>query len=82
MQYLMLIYVEESRWGTMSEAERAKGSAEYMAYTSAIQDSKHWLGGYYLIEAKDLDEACAVAARCPGARHGTIEVRPISPLTV
>jgi hypothetical protein len=40
-------------------------------------DTKEQLGGYYLIEAKDLDEAVAIAARIPGARSGTIEVRPI-----
>ena len=35
------------------------------------------LGGYYLIEARDLDEANAIAARIPSARLGTIEVRPV-----
>jgi len=35
------------------------------------------LGGYYLIEAKDLDEATKIAARIPSARLGTIEVRPV-----
>jgi len=35
------------------------------------------LGGYFLIEAKNLDEALAVAVRIPSAREGTIEVRPI-----
>ena len=35
------------------------------------------LGGYYLIEAKDLHEATSIAARIPSARIGTIEVRPI-----
>jgi hypothetical protein len=35
------------------------------------------LGGYYLVEAKDIDEAVALAARIPGARLGTIEVRPV-----
>ncbi|MBX9819200.1 YciI family protein [Afipia birgiae] len=35
------------------------------------------LGGYYLIEAKDLDTALAIAARMPGAKYGSIEVRPI-----
>lgn len=40
-------------------------------------DSKEQLGGYYLIEAADLDEATAIAARVPGARDGSIEVRPI-----
>ncbi len=35
------------------------------------------LGGYYLIEAKDLDEATAIAARIPSARLGTVEIRPV-----
>ena len=35
------------------------------------------LGGYYLIEAKDLDAALAIAARIPGAKTGSIEVRPV-----
>ena len=35
------------------------------------------LGGYFLIEAKNLDEALAIAARIPGARKGTVEVRPV-----
>ena len=40
-------------------------------------ETKEQLGGFYLIEASDLDEATAIAARIPTARHGTIEVRPI-----
>jgi hypothetical protein len=39
-------------------------------------DTKEQLGGYFLIEAADLDAAIAWAARCPGASHGTVEVRP------
>jgi hypothetical protein len=35
------------------------------------------LGGYYLIEAKNLDEATSIAARIPSARFGTVEVRPV-----
>jgi len=35
------------------------------------------LGGYYLIDAKDLDEATKIAARIPSARYGTVEVRPV-----
>lgn len=35
------------------------------------------LGGYFLVEAKDLDEAIAIAGQIPGARWGTVEVRPI-----
>jgi hypothetical protein len=40
-------------------------------------DSKEQLGGYYLIDVPDLDAAIAWASRCPGASHGTIEVRPL-----
>jgi hypothetical protein len=40
-------------------------------------ETREQLGGYYLIEAKDLDEATALAARIPSARFGTIEVRPV-----
>jgi hypothetical protein len=40
-------------------------------------ETREQLGGYYLIEAKDLDEATAIAARIPSARFGTIEVRPV-----
>jgi hypothetical protein len=40
-------------------------------------ETREQLGGYYLVEAKDLDDACKIAARIPSARFGTIEVRPI-----
>ena len=40
-------------------------------------ETKEQLGGYYLIEAKDLNEAIQVAARIPSAKSGSIEVRPI-----
>jgi hypothetical protein len=40
-------------------------------------DSKEQLGGYYLIEAPDLDGAISWANRCPAAGHGVVEVRPV-----
>jgi hypothetical protein len=40
-------------------------------------ETKEQLGGYYLINAKDLDEAMTIAAKIPGARFGSIEVRPV-----
>jgi hypothetical protein len=40
-------------------------------------ETKEQLGGYYLVEAKDLDEAIHLAGKIPGARFGTVEVRPI-----
>jgi hypothetical protein len=42
-------------------------------------ETKEQLGGYYLVEAKDRDEALALAARIPSVRWGAIEVRPIIP---
>jgi hypothetical protein len=40
-------------------------------------ETKEQLGGYYLVEARDLDEAIELAARIPSARFGSIEVRPV-----
>jgi hypothetical protein len=60
-----------------------------MATTVRVRDSKRLvtdgpfaetreqLGGYFLIEAKNLDEAIAIAARIPMARKGTVEIRPV-----
>jgi hypothetical protein len=44
-------------------------------------ETREQLGGYYLIEAKNLDEATAIAARIPGAQFGSIEVRPVWQMT-
>jgi len=41
-------------------------------------ETKEQLGGYYVIEAKDLNEAIRIAAKIPGAWHGCVEVRPIA----
>ena len=44
-------------------------------------ETKEQLGGFFVIEAKDMDEACALAARFPAARIGVVEVRPVQELT-
>jgi len=41
-------------------------------------ETKEQLGGFYMIEAKDLNDAIQVASRIPGAKHGSIEVRPVA----
>ena len=41
-------------------------------------ETKEQLGGYFLIEARDFNEAVRVAARIPGARLGCVEVRPVA----
>lgn len=40
-------------------------------------ETREQLGGFYVVEVKDLDEACALAARIPSATFGSIEVRPV-----
>lgn len=40
-------------------------------------ETREQLGGFYLVEAVDLDDALAIAARIPGAREGSVEVRPV-----
>jgi hypothetical protein len=112
MQYMCLIYDDETVWQTMPEDQRNGIMGEYMGFTASIRTSgnmvagdalqptstattvrvrdgetlttdgpfaetKEQLGGYYLVEAKDADEALAIAARIPSARYGSIEVRPV-----
>ncbi|MCP3464371.1 MULTISPECIES: YciI family protein [unclassified Bradyrhizobium] len=48
-----------------------------MTTDGPFAETREQLGGYYLVEAKDLDAAIALAARIPGARDGSIEVRPV-----
>ena len=112
MKYLCLIYDEEAKMATMSEADANAFMGEYFAFTEGIKKSGHYvggealkpvntattvrmrngkmsttdgpfaetkeqLGGYYLIEARDLNDALQVASRIPSARTGSVEVRPI-----
>jgi hypothetical protein len=44
-------------------------------------ETREQLGGYFMIDAQDLDEAIGIAGRIPGARQGTIEIRPVVELT-
>jgi hypothetical protein len=48
-----------------------------MTTDGPFAETKEALGGFYLVEAKDLDEALALGGACPGAKWGSIEVRPI-----
>jgi hypothetical protein len=112
MQYMLMIYSDQSRLASMSQEEGQKMMSAFLAYTEALKaagayvggdrlqptasgatvrvrdgqtqvldgpyaDTKEQLGGYYLIEAGDLDEAVKWAARCPGAQVGAMEVRPV-----
>jgi hypothetical protein len=52
-------------------------NGQMSATDGPFAETKEQLGGYYLIEAKDLNEAIQVAARIPSAKLGSIEVRPV-----
>jgi hypothetical protein len=73
--------------GNLKAADRLKPTAtastvrvrngKVLITDGPFAETREQLGGYYLVEAKNLDEALAMAARIPGARYGSIEVRPI-----
>ena len=44
-------------------------------------ETREQLGGYFVVDAKDLDEAISIASRIPGAKKGTVEVRPVLELS-
>ena len=50
---------------------------ETLATDGPYADTKEQLGGYFILECADLDDALKWAAKIPGARHGAIEVRPV-----
>ena len=58
---------------------RVRGG-ERLITDGPFAETREQLGGYYLINAQDLDEALAYAGRIPGARIGTVEVRPVMKL--
>ncbi|HEY2002490.1 MAG TPA: YciI family protein [Acidobacteriaceae bacterium] len=72
------VYVGSNRLQPVSTATTVRvTNGKQQVLDGPYADSKEQLGGYYLIEAPDLDGAIAWAARCPGSGHGTIEVRPV-----
>ena len=50
---------------------------EVLLADGPFAETKEQIAGFYIIECEDLDEAVEIAARNPGARYGTIEVRPV-----
>jgi hypothetical protein len=50
---------------------------EVLTSDGPFAETKEQMGGYYVVDCKDLDEAIEVASKLPGAQHGSIEVRPI-----
>ncbi len=52
-------------------------NGEILTTDGPFAETKEHLGGYYVVECQDIDEAIEVAALIPGASHGSVEVRPI-----
>ena len=55
-------------------------SGDRVVTDGPFAETKEQLGGYYLLDVDNLDDAIEAAGRCPGAAYGTIEVRPIADL--
>src|SRR5688572_20836285 len=56
---------------------RVREGGKRLVTDGPFAETREQLGGYFLIDATDLDDAIAVAARIPGARKGTVEIRPV-----
>lgn len=54
---------------------------EVLVTDGPFAETAEQLGGYFLVDADNLDEAIAIAGRIPGARRGTVEIRPLEELT-
>lgn len=52
-------------------------SGKRLVTDGPFAETREALGGYYVIDARDLDEAMSIAERVPGAKYGTIEIRPV-----
>jgi len=61
---------------TTATTVRVKGG-KTLRTDGPFAETREQLGGFYAIEAKDLDEAVMIAAKVPGAKYGCIEVRPV-----
>jgi len=87
MQRYLAFGEEMGRRGVLQGGERLRPTTdattvrvrdgEVVTSDGPFAETKEQIGGFYLVDCKDLDEAIEVAAKIPGAQVGTIEVRPI-----
>ena len=70
-------YTKGIRKATATTVRQRNGKT--LTTDGPFAETKEQLGGYYLVEAKDLDEAIKLAGGIPAVRNGSIEVRPIMP---
>ena len=69
-----------ARLGGTAEARTLRGPGNGMVIDGPFAETKEQLAGFYLIDAKDLNEAIQVAGNIPAARVGSVEVRPVRQL--
>ena len=75
------VLVSGERMRPTGDATTVRGSnGKTQVLNGPYADTKEQLGGFYMIEAPDLDAALSWASRCPGAQFGAIEVRPLWPM--
>ena len=72
-----LIECEGVTFGTTGVRVHKAADGKITVTDGPFAETKEQLGGYYLVEAADLDEAITIAAKIPAAKHGSVEVRPI-----
>ena len=76
-------YVSGSQLQPVSSATTVKvRQGKQLLTDGPFAETREQLGGYFLIQAKDLDEAVEIAGRIPAVRFGTVEVRPLVEMTV
>ncbi len=74
-------YVGGNRLDFTSKAKTVRvRKGKRSVFDGPFAETKEQLGGYFLVEAKDMDDAIGLAERIPGAQYGSIEVRPIFPV--
>jgi len=72
------VYIDSSRLQpTASAASIRIADGKTTVLNGPYAETKEQLGGYYMIDVPDMDSAMSWAARCPGASHGTVEIRPL-----
>lgn len=64
--------------GTATTVSKPQGAPEPVMTDGPFAETSEQLGGYYLVDCKNLDDALAWAAKCPGVNFGKIEVRPVA----
>lgn len=72
-QYLAASPLEPANTATSVRVREGKR----LVTNGPFAETREQLGGYFLIDAKDLNEAISIASRIPGAKKGTVEVRPV-----